>query len=140
MVLPAFLVSLLLCSACQSSDSPTTTQAPAAAEDTPPPPPTPVQALVANPKVGDVYVIRFQPQGTTDTRYFFYHLFRVTPDSAYLHPARKPAPDAAADLTQPDFQASANTIGYSRGELAGLLQPQAGDVLKTQLVQVRREQ
>lgn len=94
---------------------------------------------VANPEVGDVYVVRFRPQDdTTTTRYYFYHVYRVTPDSAYLHPARKEATTAEADLTQPDFQASATTIGYTRPELQELLQLQPHDVLKTQLVEVRR--
>ncbi|MCB2408337.1 hypothetical protein [Hymenobacter lucidus] len=134
------LGALLLCGACQSSsDSKQAAQEPAAAEtEVPPPPPSEPKFRVDNPLVGDVYVVRFQPQGTTNTRYFFYHLYRVTPDSAYLHPARKEAADPAADLTQPDFQASDKIIGYTRAELSGLLQPQAGDALKTQLVNVRR--
>ncbi|UYZ65085.1 hypothetical protein [Hymenobacter weizhouensis] len=98
-----------------------------------------LEEQVANPQVGDVYVVRFRPQDdTTATRYFFYHLFRVTPDSAYLHPASKEAPSADADLTQPDFRPSAVTIGYTRAELRELLQLQPGDRLKTQLVQIRR--
>ncbi|UOQ55334.1 hypothetical protein [Hymenobacter cellulosivorans] len=138
-LLSAFLLPLVLCGACQSSDSKTAAQQPAAAAtEVPPPPPTEVKLRVDNPQVGDVYVVRFQPQGTQEQRYFFYHLYRVTPDSAYLHPARKEATDPAADLTQPDFQASSNTIGYSRDELEGLLQIEAGDVLQTQLVEVRR--
>ncbi|GAA3944821.1 hypothetical protein [Hymenobacter algoricola] len=97
-----------------------------------------LRAQVADPKVGDVYVVQFQPPGTAQKRYFFYHLFRATPDSAYLHPARKDAADANADLTQPDFQASANTMVYTRAELAELLREQPGDVNKARLVQVRR--
>lgn len=136
----AFLLPLLLCGACQSSDSKTATQQPAATatEVPPPPPPSEAKLRVDNPQVGDVYVVRFQPQSTQEQRYFFYYLYRLTPDSAYLHPARKEATVPTADLSQPDFQASSNTIGYSRDELAGLLQPQAGDVLKTQLIEVRR--
>ncbi|MDF7810335.1 hypothetical protein [Hymenobacter sp. YC55] len=97
-----------------------------------------VQEQVANPKVGDVYVVQFQPQGTTDTRYFFYHLYRVTPDSAYMHPARKDSPSADANLRQLAFEPSANSIGYSRAELAELLKEQPGDVTKSRLIQVRR--
>ncbi|SHJ05152.1 hypothetical protein SAMN02745146_2124 [Hymenobacter daecheongensis DSM 21074] len=99
-----------------------------------------LRAQVAAPQAGDVYVVQFQPPGAAQRRYFFYHVFRVTPDSAYLHPARKDAADAAADLAQPDFQASANTMAYSRAELAELLQEQPGDVNKARLVQVRRAQ
>ena len=58
---------------------------------------------------------------------------------AYLHPARKEASTADADLSQPDFQASDKTIIYTRAELAELQQQQPGDVLKTQLVGVRRK-
>ena len=95
----------------------------------------PVEKLVADPRVGDVYVVRFRPQNdTTATRYYFYHVFRVTPDSAYLRPARKEATSADADLTQPDFQPGATTIGYTRPELQELLQLQFCDALETPLV------
>lgn len=97
-----------------------------------------VQDQVVNPKVGDVYVVQFQPQGTTTTRYFFYHLYRVTPDSAYLHPARQDSPTPDADLRQLAFEPSPNTIGYTRAELTALLQEQPGDVTKSKLIQVRR--
>ncbi|WP_375434728.1 hypothetical protein [uncultured Hymenobacter sp.] len=97
-----------------------------------------VQEQVANPKVGDVYVVQFQPQGTTATRYFFYHLYRITPDSAYLHPARQDSPAADADLRQLAFEPSTNSIAYTRAELTELLQEQPGDITKSRLVQVRR--
>lgn len=97
-----------------------------------------VQEQVADPKVGDVYVVQFQPQGTTDTRYFFYHLYRVTPDSAYLHPARKDSPSADANLRQLAFEPSATSIAYTRAELTELLKEQPGDVTKSRLVKVRR--
>lgn len=141
-LLVALLLPLLLGSACQSSDSQTSAQEPAASvADMPPPPPPRVSQLqfqASKPQEGDVFVIQFQPEGTTDTRYFFYHVYRVTPDSAYLHPARKEATDPNADLTQPDFQASTSTIAYTLDELTGLLKQQPGDALKTQLIQVRR--
>jgi len=97
-----------------------------------------VEQQVANPKVGDVYVVQFQPEGTTATRYFFYHLYRVTPDSAYLHPARQDSPTAAANLRQLAFEPSATSIGYTRVELAELLKEQPGDFTKSRLIQVRR--
>lgn len=97
-----------------------------------------VQDQVANPKVGDVYVVQFQPQGTAATRYFFYHLYRVTPDSAYLHPARQDSPAADANLRQLAFEPSATSIGYTRAELTALLQEQPGDVTKSKLISVRR--
>ncbi|TGE29665.1 hypothetical protein [Hymenobacter metallicola] len=133
-----FLSALLLCGACNSSETKPPAAEPVAATAPAASAPTAVQSQVARPQVGDVYVVQFQPQGTAEMRYFFYHLYRVTPDSAYLHPARKEATDPAADLTQPDFQPSATTIAYTRAELVGLLKLQPGDVLKTQLIQVRR--
>jgi hypothetical protein len=97
-----------------------------------------VQEKVANPKEGDVYVVQFQPAGTTTTRYFFYHLYRVTPDSAYLHPARQDSPTADADLRQLAFEPLPKTIAYTRAELAELLNEQPGDATKSKLIQVRR--
>jgi len=97
-----------------------------------------LQQQVGDAKAGDVYVVQFQPSGGAAKRYFFYHLFRVAPDSFYLHPARKDAPEATADLTQPDYQASAATMVYTRAELTELLHEQPGDVNKAKLVQVRR--
>lgn len=97
-----------------------------------------LQQQITNAKAGDVYVVQFQPPGGAAKRYFFYHLFRATPDSFYLHPARKDAPTATADLTQPDYQASAATMVYTRAELTELLHEQPGDVNKARLVQVRR--
>ncbi|TGE16770.1 hypothetical protein [Hymenobacter elongatus] len=133
-------LALLLCGACTSPDSKQPAQEPAAT--TPAAAAAPVselQAQLADPQVGDVYVVRFQPRDAPQEHYFFYHLYRVGPDSAYLHPARKEASTADADLSQPDFQASDKTIIYTRAELAELQQQQPGDVLKTQLVGVRRK-
>jgi hypothetical protein len=96
------------------------------------------QEQVANPQVGDVYVVQFQPQGTTTTRYFFYHLYRVTPDSAYVHPARQDSPTPDADLRQLAFEPTPTVIGYTRIELAELLNEQPGDVTKSKLIRVRR--
>ena len=96
-----------------------------------------LRAQVAEPQAGDVYVVQFQKPGAA-RRYFFYHVFRATADSAYLHPARKDAPSAEADLTQPDFRASDNTMVYTRAELAELLREQPGDVNHARLVRVRR--
>lgn len=97
-----------------------------------------VQEKVANPQVGDVYVVQFQPAGTTSTRYFFYHLYRVTPDSAYLHPARQDSPTADADLRQLAFEPLPKSIPYTRAELVELLNEQPGDLSKSKLIEVRR--
>ncbi|QNH61350.1 hypothetical protein [Hymenobacter sediminicola] len=97
-----------------------------------------VQEQIADPKVGDVYVVQFQPRGTTTARYFFYHLYRVAPDSVYLHPARTDSPTPDADLRQLSFEPTPTTIAYTRAELRELLQQQPGDVTKSQLIRVRR--
>ena len=97
-----------------------------------------VQEQIMNPKVGDVYVVQFQPQGDSTTRYFFYHLYRATPDSVYLHPARKDSPSPDADLHQLSFEPSAVTIAYTHAQLRELLQEQPGDVTRSKLIKVRR--
>ena len=97
----------------------------------------PLREQVSQPRVGDVYVVQFQKPGT-DRRYFFYHVFRATPDSAYLHPASQDAATPDADLTQPGLRPSANTMLYSKAELLELLQEQPGDVNHARLVRVRR--
>jgi len=97
-----------------------------------------VAEQIANPKVGDVYVVQFQPQGATVTRYFFYHVYRATPDSVYLHPARKDSSSPDADLRQLAFEPSANSIVYTYPQLQELLQEQPGDVTKSKLIKVRR--
>ncbi|WBA42090.1 hypothetical protein [Hymenobacter canadensis] len=97
-----------------------------------------VQEQVADPQVGDVYVVQFQPQGSPAPRYYFYHLFRVAPDSVYLHPARQDSPSPDADLRQLAFEPTPKTIVYTRAELRELLELQPGDVTKSHLIQVRR--
>ncbi|PJJ59155.1 hypothetical protein [Hymenobacter chitinivorans] len=140
-LLYAFLLPLVLCGACQSSDSkttvPTTAAPETAAADTAA---VRLRERVAHPQVGDVYVVQFQRPDNQTSRYFFYHVFRATPDTAYLHPAYKDAATADADLRQPEFRASDQTMIYTQAELLELLQVQAGDVNKARLVQVRRAQ
>jgi hypothetical protein len=97
------------------------------------------QAYLGEPKVGDVYVVRFKPVGDTVSRYYFYKLYRVTPDSALFHPARKESEKADADVKGADFFADTQTLAYTRKELPDLLKEQPGDVLKTRLVGIRRE-
>ena len=97
-----------------------------------------VEEQVADPHVGDVYVVRFQPPGSPAPRYYFYHLFRVAPDSVYLHPARQDSPTPDANLRQLAFEPTPRTIAYTRAELRELLLPQPGDVTRSQLIQVRR--
>lgn len=98
------------------------------------------QAYLSDPKVGDVYVVSFQPEGSTDTRYYFYKLYRVTPDSALFYPARKQVTKADTTISGDDFFATTQTLAYTRKELTELLQEQPGDVLKTKLTGIRREE
>ncbi|GGG36891.1 hypothetical protein [Hymenobacter glacieicola] len=95
-----------------------------------------LEEKVRNPQQGDVYVVQFQPQGAPATRYFFYQLYRATPDSVYLHPARQDAasPDEAAQAT---FAPEKN-LPYTRAEALELLREQPGDVLHSRLIEVRR--
>ena len=97
------------------------------------------QAYLGEPKIGDVYVVQFQPEGSTGTRYYFYKLYRVTADSALFHPARKESAKADADVSGADFFATTQTNAYTRKELPDLLKEQPGDALKTRLVGIRRE-
>ncbi|TGE25468.1 hypothetical protein E5K00_09840 [Hymenobacter aquaticus] len=135
------LLALLLCGACNSPDSQPAAQepaaAPAAAVDTAA---ARLRSQVLHPQVGDVYVVQFQRPNNLGSRYFFYHVFRTAPDSAYLHPAYKDAATADADLSQPEFRASDNTMVYTQAELLELLREQPGDVNKAKLVRVRRAQ
>lgn len=89
------------------------------------------------PKVGDVYVVRFQPGGGAAKRYYFYQVAAVRPTEVDIHPARQEAAQPDADLSAPNFFAE-NTLTYTRAEALELLQEQPGDVQHTQLVQVRR--
>ncbi|MBC6988437.1 hypothetical protein [Hymenobacter sp. BT491] len=93
---------------------------------------------MAEPKVNDLYVVRFQPTGSTDTRYYFYRLYRVTSDSAYFHPARQPVATPDAIATSPNFFAP-KSVPYTRQELQELTKEQPGDEQKTVLVSIRRE-
>lgn len=95
-----------------------------------------LEEKVQNPQQGDVYVVRFQPQGDTTTRYFFYQLYRLTPDSVYLHPARTDA--ATSDAALPNMFAQEKSLPYTRAETRELLQEQPGDALHTRLIEVRR--
>lgn len=112
------LPALLLLGACSRSDDSLLTQ---------------VQAS----KPGDVYVVKFQPQGRSDARYYFYHVYRATPDSLYLHPARQDAARPDADLRQLAYEPSAKSLVYTRAEVLELLQEQPGDVTKSRLIQIR---
>ncbi|SNR71753.1 MULTISPECIES: hypothetical protein [Hymenobacter] len=95
-----------------------------------------LEEQLQNPRVGDVYVVQFQPVNTQLQRYYFYQVAAVRPDAVDLHPARQEATDAQASTAAPNFF-SDNTLTYTRAEALELLQEQPGDVQHTRLVQVR---
>ncbi|TGE08063.1 hypothetical protein [Hymenobacter fodinae] len=149
--LPRFLPLLLAgaalvggCNSAPSAEQPTATTpeaqptaaptAAAASAD------TTLSAQLQNPKVGDVYVVQFQPRNTTERRYYFYQVFAVRPDEVDLYPARQESTDPQADTSAPQFFATtaSNVMTYTRAEARELLQEQPGDVLHTRLIAVRR--
>jgi hypothetical protein len=135
----SFVFCLLLAAAgCNQPKPAEQPGSPAAAADSVVDSAAALREQVSRPRVGDVYVVQFQRAGTAAPRYFFYHVFRATPDSAYLHPAGQDAATPDADLTQPALQPSTNTMLYSKAELLELLQEQPGDVNHARLVRVRR--
>ncbi|QJX47676.1 hypothetical protein HMJ29_12275 [Hymenobacter taeanensis] len=146
-LLPMLLAGVALSSGCNSAPSseqsaaapaasPVATQpASAAPTDT-----TSISAQLQNPRVGDVYVVQFQPRNTTEQRYYFYQVFAVRPNEVDLYPARQEAKDPQADTSAPRFFANeaSNAMTYTRAEARELLQEQPGDVLHSRLVAVRR--
>jgi hypothetical protein len=147
-LLSMLLVSAALVSSCNSAPSAeqiaaTATPAaqPATAGTAPAAPAdTTLSAQLQTPKVGDVYVVQFQPRNTTEQRYYFYQVFAVRPNEVDLHPARQEAKDAQADTSTPRFftDDASNVMTYTRAEARELLQEQPGDVLHTRLIAVRR--
>jgi hypothetical protein len=101
---------------------------------------TTLASQLQNPKVGDVYVVQFQPRNSTEQRYYFYRVFAVRPNEVDLHPARQDVKDPQADTSAPQFFAddAKNMMTYTRAEAQELLQEQPGDVLHTRLIAVRR--
>ncbi|MBX0292004.1 hypothetical protein K3G63_16250 [Hymenobacter sp. HSC-4F20] len=142
-VTPCFLGGLLLASACtvacnRSQPEQPATQMPAATKpaaavataETP-------EMRLRAPRVGDVYVVQFQPRGTQQQRYYFYQVHAVRPDAVDLHPARQEATTPQAAISAPGFFAE-NSMTYTRAEALELLQEQPGDVQHTRLIAVRR--
>ncbi|TGD82825.1 hypothetical protein [Hymenobacter wooponensis] len=146
-LLPVLLAGATLVSSCNSTPSseqaaattppeapPAATNTAAASAD------TTLSAQLQNPKVGDVYVVQFQPRNTTEQRYYFYQVFAVRPNEVDLHPAKQEAKDPQADTSTPGFFSNdaSNMMTYTRAEARELLQEQPGDVLHTRLIAVRR--
>jgi hypothetical protein len=146
-LLPVLLFGAALVGGCNSAPSAeqaataTPEAQPAAAESTPAAPAdTMLSAQLQNPKVGDVYVVQFQPRNTTEQRYYFYQVFAVRPNEVDLHPARQESKDPQANTSEPRFftDDANNVMTYTRAEARELLQEQPGDVLHTRLIAVRR--
>ncbi|GAB2474435.1 hypothetical protein GCM10011375_24520 [Hymenobacter qilianensis] len=99
-----------------------------------------LQDHLANPKAGDVYVVSYQPAGTTKPSYFYYQLVRFTADSAFFHPARREVPSADISLEkEPDLFNPDDIKSFSRQELREFTQAQQGDAYKILLTAIRRE-
>jgi hypothetical protein len=99
-----------------------------------------MQDHLTNPKAGDVYVVSYQPSGSTKPSFFYYQLVRFTADSAFFHPARREVTSADISLEkEPNFFNPADTKSFSRQELREFTQAQQGDAYKILLTTIRRE-
>ncbi|MBC6607257.1 hypothetical protein H8B13_10545 [Hymenobacter sp. BT188] len=119
--LPSIFVWLVLLAGCQSAEEK-------------------LQDHLSNPKAGDVYVVSYQPAGTTKPSYFYYQLVRFTADSSFFHPARREVPSADISLEkEPNLFNSDDIKSFSRQELREFTQAQQGDAYKILLTAIRRE-
>jgi hypothetical protein len=117
----SFLFSLILLVGCQSKEQT-------------------LQDYLASPEAGDVYVVSYQPAGSTKPSYFYYQLIRFTADSAHFHPARREVTSADVDLEKESNLFDPNsTKSFSRQELQEFTQAQQGDAYKILLTAIRRE-
>jgi hypothetical protein len=120
-VFASFFLSLILLIGCQGNEQT-------------------LQNYLASPQAGDVYVVSYQPAGSTKPSYFYYQLIHFTVDSAYFHPARREAASADVNLEkEPDLFDSNSTKSFSRQELREFTQAQQGDAFKILLMAIRRE-
>ena len=119
--LASFLFSLILLASCQSKEQT-------------------LQDYLASPQAGDVYVVSYQPAGSTKPSYFYYQLIRFSTDSAHFHPARREVIAADVDLKkETDLFDPNSTKSFSRQELQEFTQAQQGDAFKILLTAIRRE-
>jgi hypothetical protein len=97
------------------------------------------QEYLAEPKVGDVLVVQFNPNGAQEKRYYLYRVRQVTPDSVYLNPAAQDVASPDADVKAPGTFVGLALRSYSRAELPTLLKEDPSDIQHSKLVKVRRE-
>ncbi|MCA8829117.1 hypothetical protein [Hymenobacter pini] len=97
-----------------------------------------VEELVQQPKVGDVYVVQFQPAGSAEPHYFLYQVKAVRPEAVELVAAQQESLKADVDASQPGFF-SDKVLTYTRAEALALLQEQPGDIQHSKLVAVKRQ-
>ncbi len=99
-----------------------------------------LQDHLTDPKAGDVYVVSYQPAGSTKPSYFYYQLVRFTADSAFFHPARREVTTADLSLEkEPNLFNPDDIKSFSRQELREFTQAQPGDAYKILLTTIRRE-
>ncbi|OON68762.1 hypothetical protein [Hymenobacter sp. CRA2] len=131
-------------SACQSETKPEQTADPAQTESTtlalPAPPADKTATYLADPRVGDVLVVRFVPEGSSTEQFYFYQVFRLSGDTVYTHPARQPAASPDADASRPDVFATEATRAYTKRELVEYQREDPGDKIHSRLVRVRRSE
>ncbi|GAA4373701.1 hypothetical protein [Hymenobacter koreensis] len=130
---------LLLSAACQHKDP----QQTAATANTPnetvaAAPPDSTTQYLANPKVGDVLVVRFQPEGAPQQQFYFYQVFRLAGDTVLTRPALKPAATADADVRTLGVFSPDAVRAYTRAELQEYRREDPMDPQHTRLIGVRR--
>ncbi|KAA9332401.1 hypothetical protein F0P96_13080 [Hymenobacter busanensis] len=130
---------LLTLVACQQKDPQTVGATATAAEPAAPAAPADsTAAYLANPKIGDVLVVRFQPQGTSQEQFFFYQVFKLSGDTVLTHPAFKPVASADADTRTPGVFSPDAERAYTRAELASFQREDPLDPQHSRLVRIRR--
>ncbi len=100
-------------------------------------PDTALVQKIRNPRLGDVYVVAYQPAGGSEERYFFYRVSKAGPKSVDLLPARQESTDPQADVSATGFFTD-KALTYTRAEALELMQEQPGDVQHTPLTRIRR--
>ncbi|WP_400191881.1 hypothetical protein [Hymenobacter sp. B81] len=131
---------LPLLTACQANDSPPEQAAvqPSTTPEITAAPPDRTAGYLADLRVGDVLVVRFFPEGGSTPQFYFYQVFRLTPDSVLTHPALEPALSAEADVRRPSVFAPQAVRAYTRAELLAFQREDPLDPQHSRLVKVVR--
>lgn len=104
----------------------------------PAPPADRTAEYLADPKVGDVLVVRFVPEGETKEQFYFYQVFRLSGDTVVTHPAQKPAASADADVQGMGVFAQQAERAYTKQELLDYQKEDPADPQHSRLVRVIR--